>query len=196
MIKRLALALSSLSLTVAPAFAHLNPEEHGSLLAGVSHPLFGADHILAMVAVGLWAALLGGRAMWQVPSAFVGTMAVGFAAALTGAPLPFVEPVILASVVVIGLLAAVALKVPTWAGMAMVGFFAFFHGHAHGGELGSAGALSFGIGFALSTALLHATGVGMGLGIGKVFGGDTGRLVTRIAGGATALGGLWLALGA
>lgn len=196
MFKRLALALSSLSLTAAPAFAHLNPEEHGSLLAGVSHPLFGADHILAMVAVGLWAALLGGRAMWQVPAAFVGTMAIGFAAAVAGAPLPFVEPVILASVVVIGLAAAVALKVPNWAGMAMVGFFAFFHGHAHGGELGTAGALTFGIGFALSTALLHATGVGMGLGISKAFGGDTGRLVTRIAGGATALGGLWLALGA
>jgi len=196
MFKRLTLAASVLSLSAVPAFAHLNPEEHGSLLAGVSHPLFGADHILAMVAVGLWAALLGGRALWLVPSAFVGTMAVGFAAAIAGAPLPFVEPVILASVVVIGLLAAVALQVPTWAGMVMVGFFAFFHGHAHGGELGSAGAMSFGIGFALSTALLHATGVGLGLGIGRIFGGDTGRLVTRIAGGATALGGLWLALGA
>jgi len=194
MLKRLAAAISLLSLSAAPAFAHLNPEEHGSLLAGVSHPLFGADHILAMVAVGLWAAQLGGRALWLVPSAFVGTM--GFAAAIAGAPLPFVEPVILASVVVIGLLAAVALQVPVWAGMVMVGFFAFFHGHAHGGELGSAGALSFGIGFALSTVLLHATGVGLGLGIGRVFGGETGRLVTRIAGGATALGGLWLALGA
>jgi urease accessory protein len=196
MIKRLALSLSLLSLSAAPAFAHLNPEEHGSLLAGVSHPLFGADHILAMVAVGLWAALLGGRAMWLVPSAFVGTMALGFAAAIAGAPLPLVEPVILASVVVIGLLTAVALKVPTWAGMVLVGFFALFHGHAHGAELGAAGALSFGIGFALSTALLHAIGGGLGLGIGRIFGGDTGRLVTRITGGATALGGLWLALGA
>lgn len=196
MFKRAALTLSMLSLSIAPAFAHLDPAKHGSLLAGVSHPLFGVDHILAMVAVGLWAALLGGRALWQVPAAFVGTMAVGFAAAVAGAPLPFVEPVILASVVVIGLAAAVALKVPSWAGMAMVGFFAFFHGHAHGGELGEAGALSFGIGFAISTALLHAAGVGIGLGIGRFFGSDTGRLVTRIAGGATALGGLWLALGA
>ncbi|GAA2838105.1 urease accessory protein [Aminobacter aminovorans] len=196
MLKRLAVALSLMSLSVAPAFAHLNPDEHGSLLAGVSHPLFGMDHILAMVAVGLWAALLGGRALWLVPAAFVGTMALGFGAAIAGAPLPFVEPFILASVVVIGLLAAIALKVPTWAGMLMVGVFACFHGHAHGGELGSAGALSFGIGFALSTALLHAAGVGLGLGIGRAFGSDTGRLVTRIAGAATALGGLWLALGA
>lgn len=196
MFKRLALALPLLSLTVAPAFAHLNPEQHGSLFAGVSHPLFGTDHILAMVAVGLWAALLGGRAMWQIPAAFVGTMAAGFAAAIAGAPLPFVEPVILASVVVIGLATAAAMRVPTRAGMAMVGFFALFHGHAHGGELGEAGALTFGIGFALSTALLHAAAVGMGLGIGKAFGGNTGRTITRVAGGATALGGLWLALGA
>ena len=77
----------------------------------------------------------------------------------------------------------------------MVGFFAVFHGYAHGGELGSAGALSFGIGFAVSTALLHAAGIGSGLGLGRIFGGGTGRMVTRIAGGATALGGLWLALG-
>lgn len=192
MLKRIMLSLAALGISVAPAFAHLNPDEHGSFLAGVSHPLFGADHILAMVAVGLWAALLGGRALWLVPSAFVGTMAVGFVAALIGVPLPFVEPVILASVVVIGLLAAVSLRVPAWAGMAMVGFFAFFHGHAHGGELGSAGAASFGVGFAISTALLHLAGIWIGLGLGRLFGGGTGRLVTRVAGGATALGGLWL----
>lgn len=196
MIKRFALSISLLSLSAAPAFAHLDPQEHGSLLAGISHPLFGADHILAMVAVGLWATLLGGRALWRVPAAFVATMAAGFGAALLGTGLPLVEPVILASVVVIGLLAAVALKVPNWAGMAVVGFFAFFHGHAHGGELGMAGTLSFGIGFVLSTASLHATGIGIGLSLGRIFGGDTGRLITRLAGGATALGGLWLALSA
>lgn len=196
MIGRLVVALVILGAGSVPAFAHLNPEEHGSFAAGLSHPLFGADHILAMVAVGLWASLLGGRALWPVPSAFVGTMAIGFAAALSGLSLPFVEPVVLASAVVIGLLAAVALRIPVWACMAMVGFFAFFHGHAHGGELGSAGVLSFGIGFAVSTALLHAAGIGSGLGLGRIFGGEAGRLVTRIAGGATALGGLWLALGA
>ena len=209
MIKRLAAAVILLAASAAPAFAHLNPAEHGSLMAGVSHPLFGVDHILAMVAVGLWAALLGRghdrganaacrllAALWLVPAAFVGAMALGFAAALLDLPLPFVEPVILASVVVIGLLAAVALNVPAGLAMAMVGFFAFFHGHAHGGELGAAGALAFGIGFALSTALLHAAGIGLGLGLGRAFGGDAGRLVTRLAGGATALGGLWLAFGA
>jgi urease accessory protein len=188
MMKRNAIALAALGAGVAPAFAHLDPAEHGSLMAGVSHPLSGLDHVLAMVAVGLWAALLGGRAIWLTPLGFVGAMAAGFAAAVMGAPLPFVEPVILASVVVIGLLAAAALKVPTAMAMAMVGFFAFFHGHAHGGELGSAGILAFGVGFALSTALLHVAGIG----IGRLFGGDGGRLGARIAGGATALGGLWL----
>ncbi|HEY6630739.1 MAG TPA: HupE/UreJ family protein [Rhizobiaceae bacterium] len=198
MIRRLAAAATLLGASVAPAFAHLDPAEHGSFMAGASHPLFGTDHILAMLAVGLWAALLARsedrRALWLVPSAFVGAMCLGFAAALLSLPLPFVEPAILASVVVIGLLAAVALNVPTGLAMAMVGCFAFFHGHAHGGELGSAGALRFGIGFALSTAILHAAGIALGLGLGRALGGDGGRLATRLAGGLTALGGLWLAV--
>lgn len=195
MLKRIAATASLLGMSAAPAFAHLDPAEHGSFMAGVSHPLFGIDHILAMVAVGLWAALLGGRAIWLVPTAFVGTMAVGFAAALLAWPLPFVEPVILASVVVIGLMAAIALNVPTALAMLMVGFFAFFHGHAHGGELGAAGAASFGVGFVVSTAALHAAGIALGLGLANLFGGATGRLLARLAGGATALGGLWLAAG-
>jgi len=193
MVKRIGLALVGLGMGVAPAFAHLNPAEHGSFAAGFSHPLFGLDHILAMVAVGLWAALLGGRSVWLVPTAFVGTMLAGFAVALAGVPLPFVEPVILASVVAIGLMAAVALSVPTVAAMAVVGVFALFHGHAHGGELGAAGAWPFAIGFALTTALLHAAGIALGLGIGRIGGGDFGRTATRAAGALTALGGLWLA---
>lgn len=191
MMKRIAIVLAALGAGVAPAFAHLDPAEHGSLMAGLSHPLFGSDHVLAMVAVGLWAALLGGRALWLAPLAFVGAMTIGFAAALLGVPLPFVEPVILASVVVIGMLAATALSVPAGIAMAMVGFFAFFHGHAHGGELGSAGAIAFGVGFALSTALLHVTGIGLA----HLFGGGTGRLAARVAGGAAAVGGLWLVAG-
>ncbi|GAB1580588.1 HupE/UreJ family protein [Phyllobacterium phragmitis] len=188
------LSTAILTLVATPAFAHLNPAEHGSFAAGFSHPLFGPDHILAMVAVGLWAALLGGRALWLVPAAFVATMMAGFMLALAGAPLPFVEPVILASVVAIGLLAAIALKVPTPAAMAMVGFFALFHGHAHGGEMGSAGAAAYGLGFALATALLHVAGIGIGLGLPRLFGSDMGRIVARLAGGATALAGLWLAV--
>jgi len=195
MLKKITLASIALALSSLPAFAHLNPAEHGSFMAGVSHPLFGADHVLAMVAVGLWAALLGGRAVWLVPLAFVGTMTLGFIVAIGGFGLPFVEPMIAASVVVIGLLALVALRVPTVLGMVMVGVFAFFHGTAHGGELGDAGAVPFGAGFALATALLHAAGVGMGLGFGRLAGGPAGRWFTRIAGGLTALGGLWIVAG-
>ena len=195
MIRKTATAAVLLAASTLPAFAHLNPAEHGSFAAGFSHPLFGADHVLAMVAVGLWAALLGGRALWLVPAAFVATMAAGFGAAVAGLSLPFVEPVILASVVAIGLLAAMALRVPTMAAMAMVGFFAFFHGAAHGGELGAAGAASFAAGFAVATALLHGVGVAAGLGVGRAFGGDAGRLAMRFGGVATVLAGAWLAVG-
>jgi urease accessory protein len=199
LLKRTLAALLILAAGTAPAFAHLDPGEHGSFLAGFSHPFFGTDHILAMVAVGLWAALLGysvgGRALWLVPAAFVVTMAVGFATAMFDLPLPFVEPVVLASVVVIGLLAAVALNVPTAAAMAMVGFFAFFHGHAHGGELGEAGAGPFAAGFVVATAILHAIGVAAGLLLGRFLGNARGRIATRLAGAATALGGVWLAIG-
>lgn len=178
------------AVSASPALAHLDPVEHGSLAAGFSHPLFGPDHILAMVAVGLWACTLGGRAILAVPAAFVGTMMLGFVAAMLELPLPFVEPVILASVVVIGLLSAVALRLPTGPAMALIGFFAFFHGHAHGGELGSAGAMEFAVGFAIATALLHGAGIGLGWLLGR----SSGLTGTRIAGAATALAGLWLAV--
>lgn len=192
MLNRTLLALSLTLAATLPAFAHLDPTEHGSFAAGFSHPLFGLDHILAMVAVGLWAAQQGGRAIWQVPAAFVGTMALGFGFAIFGAPLPFVEPVILASVVFLGVAIALALPIPTAAVAALVGFFAFFHGHAHGGELGEAGAWKFASGFLIATAALHAAGIAAGLGLARV----SGKLITRAAGAATALGGLWLAFGA
>jgi len=190
--KRLLLTLLLTGAAASPAFAHLDPVAHGSLGAGFSHPLTGADHLLAMVAVGLWASLIGGRALWAVPAAFVAAMSVGFLAALGGLGLPFVEPVIAASVVVIGLLAMVALQVPAAVGMAVVGFFALFHGYAHGLELGGASGLSFMAGFAAATALLHGAGVALGLGLG----GRAGRIAARIAGGLAALGGLWLVAGA
>jgi|SRR5215217_7292593 len=192
MLKRTLLALALALAATVPAFAHLDPAEHGSFAAGFSHPLFGLDHILAMVAVGLWAATQGGRGLWLVPAAFVGTMALGFAAAIAGLPLPFVEPVILASVIFIGIAIALALPIPTAAVAALVGFFAFFHGHAHGGELGEAGAWDFALGFVIATAVLHAAGIALGLLCAR-FGG---KVVNRVAGAATALGGLWLAFGA
>jgi len=192
MIRILALASIAFAATTAPAFAHLNPAEHGSFMAGFSHPLFGLDHILVMVAVGLWAAQIGGRALWRVPLAFVATMAVGFGVAVAGIDLPFVEPAILASVVALGLLVAMAVRLDTAMSMAIVAVFALFHGHAHGGELGAAGALPFGVGFVIATALLHAAGIGLGLGIARFSGSG---IVARIIGGLTALAGLALVFG-
>jgi urease accessory protein len=197
MFKRVALAMPALLLLTAPAFAHLDPADNGSFLAGFSHPLFGLDHILVMVAVGLWAALIGGRALIVVPAAFVGTMMAGYLLSLTGLEPPFVEPIILASVVALGLLVAAAIRLPVAAGAVLVGLFALFHGFAHGGELGVASALPFGIGFAIATGLLHATGIGLGLllgsgmGIGEIF----GKIVTRVLGAIAALTGLALAFG-
>lgn len=195
MFKRLSLAAGLVTLASAPAFAHLDPLEHGSLAAGLSHPLFGADHVLAMVAVGLWAAQIGmnperRNALWIVPSAFVGTMALGFLLAVMGAPLPFVEPAILASVIGLGLLVALAVRVPVAASAAIVAIFALFHGHAHGGELGSAGALQFGLGFVVATALLHVAGIGLGLASVRI-----APSVARVAGILTALAGFSLAFG-
>ncbi|KAB2792057.1 HupE/UreJ family protein [Brucella anthropi] len=184
-----------LSLMASPAFAHLNPAEHGSFAAGFTHPLSGADHILAMVAVGLWASMLGGRALVVVPLSFVGVMLLGFVAALGGVSLPYVEPVILASVIVLGLLVAMAFRASTLTATLIVGFFAFFHGYAHGGEIGSAAFLSYGAGFALATALLHAAGIGVGLAAGRLLQGRTGQIVMRIAGGFATLSGLYLMAG-
>lgn len=187
--RRLLLAAAAFAASTAPAFAHLDPAEHGSLLAGFTHPLSGLDHILVMIAVGLWAAQIGGRALWLVPSAFVGTMAFGFVLAMAGVHLPFVEPAILASVVALGLLVAMAVRMETVACAAVVGVFALFHGYAHGGELGAAGALPFSTGFMIATALLHIAGIGLGVSISRL---SSGRIISRILGGITAFAGLAL----
>ncbi|MCA1297365.1 HupE/UreJ family protein [Stappia indica] len=192
---RPALALTAASAALAtgatPALAHLNPGEHGSFAAGFSHPMFGADHILAMVAVGLWAWQIGGKALLGVPAAFVGAMLAGFVLAIAGVPLPFVEPAILASVIAIGLLAALAVRLPVGPCAVIVAAFALFHGHAHGGEIGAATQVAYGAGFALATALLHGAGLAIGYGAGALFGrsGLSGLTVTRVLGGLTALAG-------
>ncbi|WP_249695804.1 HupE/UreJ family protein [Stappia sp. WLB 29] len=190
----LAATSAALALTATPALAHLNPGEHGSFAAGFSHPLFGADHILAMIAVGLWAWQIGGRAVALVPAAFVGTMLLGFVLALAGIPLPFVEPAILASVVALGLLVALAVRLPLAGSAAIVAAFALFHGHAHGGEIGAATEFAYGAGFALATALLHAAGIALGYGLGKLA-SSRGHALTRVLGGLTALAGAALLIG-
>lgn len=190
MLKRVTIALAASLAATLPAFAHLNPNEHGSFLAGFSHPLTGTDHILAMVGVGVWAALVGGRAVWIVPAAFVGTMAAGFASALVGFPLPFAEPVILASVVALGLLVAAAVRLPTALCALVVGAFALFHGSAHATEMGFAGAAGFGTGFVLATALLHAAGLALGLWLAPGSRRQAGAAGTRLVGAGTVVAGL------
>lgn len=194
MIKALSLGAAMLVASASPSLAHLNPAEHGSFAAGLSHPMLGADHILAMIAVGIWAFQMGGRALAGVPLAFVGFMALGFGLALSGVALPFVEPAILASVVVIGLLIACAVKLPATVGAVVVGAFALFHGHAHGGEIGGATALAYGAGFVVATASLHVAGLGAGLLTKKLF-SERAALATgvmRCAGGLTAAAGFGL----
>lgn len=176
---------------VAPAAAHTGTAAGGALASGFAHPLLGADHVLAMLAVGLWAALAGGRAVWVLPAAFLALMAAGFGAALAGLALPMVEPAILASLVALGLLVAGAARLPLAAGAALAGFFALFHGAAHGAELGHADAAGFGLGFLAATALLHAAGLVCGAAVAGRF----GPLPLRLAGGATALAGVVLAAG-
>ena len=186
-----------LGIAATPALAHVPHGTYGSFAAGFTHPLFGLDHLLAMVAVGLWAGMLGGRALWAVPAAFVTVMIAGFALALTGASLPMVEPMILASTVVLGLAIAMAVRLDIRACAAVVGLFALFHGFAHGTELGGAGTVQFGAGFALATALLHATGVAAGVAAGRMVprAGHATHTVTRGLGAAVALAGVGLAFG-
>ncbi len=192
MLRLLALLMISLATSV-PALAHLDAGDHGSLLAGLTHPPSGADHVLAMITVGIWATLMGGRAVWLVPATFVAAMMAGYVAAINGFALPMVEPGVLASVVVLGLLAALAIDIPIAAGMLVVAIFAVFHGFAHGAEVGSAGVWTFATGFALSTAVLHAVGVGASIAITRMFGAETGRTATRTVGAAAAVGGLLMA---
>jgi urease accessory protein len=152
------------SLFVPIAAAH-NLGAHGAgFAAGVAHPLAGLDHILAMIAVGLWAAQLGGRAYWSVPLAFVGMMVLGAVVAAAGLTLPAVESGIAASVLILGLLIAFSTRMAIPLGMALVGVFALFHGHSHGTELlQAASAASYGLGMLLATIGLHVTGLGAGI---------------------------------
>jgi len=188
--KRLALGLFAALVPAGPAAAHPDPAGHGAFAAGFGHPMLGLDHILAMVAVGLWAAMLGGRALWTLPLAFVGAMCLGFAGARAGLALPMVEPMILASALLLGGIVALALHLPLPVAAGIVGGLALFHGHAHGTEMEAAQALAYIGGFASATTLLHAAGAVAG----RALAGAGGDALPRLLGGVTALGGLALAV--
>jgi urease accessory protein len=159
-------SILALLLLAAPttASAHLETGNVGGFVSGFTHPLTGLDHIVAMVAVGLWGAFLGRKAMWTLPVIFPVVMAFGGALGILGVPLPGVEIGIALSGIVLGLAVAFALRPPLWVAGIIVGAFAIFHGHAHGTELPkSANAMTFAIGFVISTGLLHLAGIGLGV---------------------------------
>ncbi len=176
------------------AWAHEETGQAAGFLAGLSHPVSGLDHVLAMVAVGFWGAQLGAPALWALPVAFPMVMAVGGMLGLMGIPIPGVELGIALSAVALGamVLGAVKPALPVAAGL--VGFFAIFHGHAHGTELpDGASGLYYSIGFVIATGLLHAAGIGFGM----IHSRPHGPAILRAAGGLVMVAGfyfLWQAL--
>lgn len=160
-------ALPLMLILLLPSLAQAHPGTPGhthGFTNGFLHPLTGLDHICAMLAVGLWAAQRGGRALWAVPLAFVSVMALGGMFGMAGGALPLVETGIAASLLVLGILIAARVELPLAASISIVGLFALFHGCAHGAEMpATASGLAYGIGFILATASLHLCGVGLGL---------------------------------
>jgi len=178
----------------APAAAHVGDARATGLLAGLTHPISGLDHVLAMIAVGLWGAQLGAPAVWLLPVTFPIVMAVGGTLALVGVKLPGVEIGIALSALLLGAMVLREARPPLAAAAALVGVFAIFHGHAHGSELGAGdSAVLYSMGFVIATGCLHAAGIALGL-IGRW---PRGRIALRTAGAVVALAGvffLWKAL--
>jgi urease accessory protein len=181
--------------TLGPAgtlFAHETGDVAGGFVAGITHPLFGLDHVAAMVAVGLWGGQLRQPAMWLLPVTFPIIMAMGGVLGARGVPIPAVEIAIAVSAIVLGIMVAASVKPPLWVAAALVGAFAVFHGHAHGTELPeSATPLAYGAGFVISTGLLHATGILVGL---LVY-WPAGEKVVRLCGGVISCVGLYFLAG-
>jgi urease accessory protein len=172
------------------AQAHVGVGDGYGFARGVFHPISGIDHILAMVAVGHCAAHLGGRARWLVPLTFVSIMIVGGGIGMSGAALPFVELGVGTSVVVLGMAVAARLDMTTTVAMALVGFFAIFHGHAHGSEMPeTVFGLEYGAGFVVATLALHAVGVSLGLLMGRAS-EIYSRRIQQAAGSAMAIAGV------
>ena len=180
--RRLALVLL-LILVPSVASAHTETGTVGGFVSGFLHPLTGLDHIAAMVAVGLWGAYLGAPAMWLLPVIFPVVMAFGGAMGVLGVPLPGVELCIALSGILLGLAVAFAARPPLWVAGVIVGFFAIFHGHAHGTELPhSANAFTYAVGFVVATGLLHLSGIALGL----LTRWPWGRMAVRAGGGVIA----------
>jgi len=181
-------ALLAFAFAPAIALAHEETGQAAGLLAGLAHPVSGLDHVLAMVAVGLWGAVLGAPAIWVLPVAFPLVMAIGGVMGLLGFPLPGVEIGIAVSAIVLGAMVLAEARPPLWVAAVIVAFFAVFHGHAHGRELPEGtSALLYSVGFVVATGLLHEVGILLGV----AHRWTAGRQAVRAAGGVVALAGLF-----
>lgn len=192
--RRLAQASIPALLLCSPlVHAHIEEGVVGGFVSGFLHPLFGPDHVLAMVAVGIWGAFLRQPAIWLLPVVFPLVMALGGALGVLGVPLPLVEVGIAASAVILGLMVVLRARPPLWVAATLVGFFAIFHGHAHGTELPEASnPLSYAIGFVLATGLMHLAGIALGT-LTKF---PRGTVVVRAVGSLISLSGLYFLAGA
>ena len=182
----LAVLMTPMLLAASPAAAHTGGVA-GGFVGGFAHPVFGPDHVVAMVAVGLWGAFLGAPAIWLLPVLFPLVMAFGGVLGIMGVPIPAVETGIAASAVVLGLMVALKARPPLWIAGVLVGAFAIFHGHAHGAELpAGTDAVAYSAGFVIATGLLHLCGIAFGL----LARWPAGRIAVQTAGGAIALAGI------
>jgi urease accessory protein len=183
------LALAACLFMPLLAHAHTGIGSASGFLSGIAHPIGGPDHLLAMVAIGIWAAQMGRCFIWAVPLAFVSAMALGGMLGIIGIPVPFGEQGIVVSLLLLGILIAAAIRLPLAASVAIAGLFAVFHGHAHGAEMPeSASGIAYGFGFILATAALHGCGIGFGLLMQRI----SWTQLTRASGAAIAIfGGYW-----
>lgn len=182
------IALIAAALAPAIAFAHEETGQAAGFLAGLLHPVTGIDHVLAMISVGLWGAVLGPPAIWVLPVAFPLVMALGGLMGLLGIPLPGVEIGIALSAIVLGTMVLAEARPPIWLAALIVAVFAVFHGHAHGRELPEGtSALLYSLGFVIATGLLHAVGILLG----AAYRWPAGRRGLRVAGAGVALAGIF-----
>ena len=177
------------ALLLSPALAFAHPgHDHAGLMSGIAHPIFGLDHLLAMVAVGLWAAQQSGKARWALPLTFVATLLMGGLFGFTGLQLPLMETGIAGSVLALGLLVALAVRPPLAVATGLTALFALSHGVAHGLELPAlASPWGYAAGFVVATAALHGIGYAVARQLPQV-----ASPLVRLAGAGSALAGVWM----